>query len=86
MSTLFISIYSIDKDTIRCYHSGQECTGIYGNKGLIRIPEISSISRASPSDCLVSYPEHWLREYYASAEMHSVYFTATADFGLSQKT
>ena len=30
----------------------------------------------SPSDCLVLYPRHTLKEFYPSAEMQSVYFTA----------
>ena len=35
---------------------------------------------ATPSDCLVSYPEHSLGELYLSAEMQSVYSTAPADW------
>ena len=34
------------------------------------------IPQSSPSDCLVSYPEHLLREFYPSAEMQSVYSVA----------
>ena len=32
------------------------------NKGVLYIPQISSISGALPSDCLASYPEHLLGE------------------------
>ena len=31
-----------------------------GKQGIGYIPQISSITIASPSDCLMSYPEHWL--------------------------
>ena len=34
--------------------------GIDGNKGVLYIPPSSSITGISPSDCLVSYPEHLL--------------------------
>ena len=29
-----------------------------GNEGVLHIPQSSSITRTSPSDCLVSYPGH----------------------------
>ena len=45
-----------------------------GNEGVLRIPYSFSITRASPSDYLESYPEH----FYA-VEMQLVYFTAPAD-------
>ena len=35
---------------------GQSGPGIDGTKGILRIPQSSSIAWASPSDCLVSYP------------------------------
>ena len=51
-----------------------------GNKGVLRIPQSSSFTGASPSDCLVSYPEHSSGESYPSAEMQSVYSAAPADW------
>ena len=45
---------------MRCYHSGSEWTGSNGNEGVLRIPQSSSMTEASPSDCLVSYPKHLL--------------------------
>ena len=36
-------------------------SGRDGNEGVLRIPEISRITEASLSDCLVSYPGHSLR-------------------------
>ena len=48
-----------------------------GNKEVLRIPQSSSFTGASPSDCLVSYLEHliWLGSYH-SAEKQPVYSTA----------
>ena len=51
------------------------------NKGELCIPQ-SSKTGASPSDCLVSYPKHSLREFYSSVEMQSVYSTASADWNI----
>ena len=39
----------------------------------------SAITRASPSDCLVSYPGHTFGEYYPSAEIQSVLSTNPAE-------
>ena len=39
---------------------GQGGPGRNGNEGVLRIPQSSSITGTSPSDCLVSYPEHSL--------------------------
>ena len=43
------------------------------------IHQSSSITEASPSDSLVSYPEHSLWESYLSPGMQSVYSAAQAD-------
>ena len=34
--------------------------GSNGNKGVLRIPQNSNITEASPSECLMSYPGHSL--------------------------
>ena len=44
-----------------------------GNKGVLRIPQSSSITGTSPSDCLVSYLGH-------SLGGGEVYSTASADW------
>ena len=61
---------------------GQSGPGSNGNEGVVRIPQISSITGTSPSHCLVSYPGHSLgkRGLTPSAEKQSVYFTAPADW------
>ena len=39
------------------------------NEKVLQIPESSSITGTTPSDCLVSYPGHSLGESYSSAEI-----------------
>ena len=39
---------------------GQSGPGSNGNEGVFRIPQSSSITGTSPSDCLMSYPVHSL--------------------------
>ena len=41
--------------------SFQSGPGSNGNKDVLYIPQSSSITGTSPSDCLVSYPEHLLQ-------------------------
>ena len=53
---------------------GQSRPGSNGNKRVLRIPQSSSITGTSLSDCLVLYPRYTLRGSYLSAEMQSVYF------------
>ena len=54
-----------------------------GNKRVLRIPQISSITGALPSDCLISYSRHSLGVSYPTTEMQSVYSTAPADWAMS---
>ena len=54
------------------------------NRGTLH-SQSSSITGASPSDCLVSYPGHLLEESYPSAEMQSVYCTAQADWAQNEQ-
>ena len=41
---------------------GQKRPGSTGNEGVLRIPQSSSTTGTLPSDCLVSYLGHSLRE------------------------
>ena len=43
--------------------SGQSGHGSDANEGMLRIPQSSSITGTSSSDCLVSYPGHLLGGY-----------------------
>ena len=54
-----------------------------GNEEVLRIPQSTSITGASPSDPLVSYPGHSLLGSYPSAEIQLVYFTASDDWAIS---
>ena len=58
----------------------QSGPGINGNKGVLHIPQSSSITGTSPSDYLVSYLRHSLGKSYPSAEVQLVYSTAQADW------
>ena len=66
------SISPIDKTPSRATTLSQSGLGSNGSEGVLCIPQSSSITGTSPSDCLVSYP--W-RGRYPSIEMQSVYST-----------
>ena len=70
----------MDKTLLGVTTPGQRGLGNDGNEDVIRIPESSSVTETSPSDCLMSYLVHSLAESYPSAEMQSVYSTAPAIF------
>ena len=54
------SIESIDRVLSGATTTGKSGPGSDGNKDVLRIPQSSSITGTSPSDCLVSYPGHSL--------------------------
>ena len=59
---------------------GQSGPGNDGKEGVLCIRQSSCITRTTPSDCLVSYPEHSLEEEsYPTIEKQSVYSTAPTD-------
>ena len=60
MSNTFIS--PIDWTLSGAPNPGWNGSGSDGNKGVISVPQSSSITGASPSDCLVSYPGYPLWE------------------------
>ena len=74
------SIWPIDRTLSGVTTLGQSGSGSDGNEGVLCILQSFSITAASSSDCLVSYPGHSLREFYPSAEMQSVYSTASPDW------
>ena len=77
LSTLFSSIWPIDRTLSGAPTPGQIGLGSDGNKGVFHI------TGASASDSLVSYPGHSLRESYSSAEMQLVYSaTPRVDMGV----
>ena len=56
---------------------GQSGPGSNGNEGVLHIPQSSSITGTSPSDCLVLYPGHSLE---GDLTLLSVYSTAPTDW------
>ena len=74
------SIWSIDRTLSGATTPDQSGHGGNGNEEVLRIPQSSCITEASLSDCLMSYPGHLLWESYLSAEMQSVYSTASGDW------
>ena len=63
-------------DPISCYQSGPRSKG---NKEVLCILQRTSITGASLSDCLVSYPGYSLGESYPPVEMKLMYSTAPVD-------
>ena len=54
----FSSIYPTDRALSGATMPGQSAPGSNGNEGVLCIPQSSSTTGTSPSDCLVSYPGH----------------------------
>ena len=77
ISTLFSSICPLNRCATTPTQSEIWSDGI---EGLLRIPQIFSITGASTSDCLVTYPGHLLGESPLSAEMQSVYSVTSIDW------
>ena len=78
MSTMFSSVWPIDMTWSGSNTPGQSEPGSDGNEKVLHIPQSSSITGTSPSDCLVSYQGHLLWMSYPSAEMQLEYSTAPA--------
>ena len=73
------SIWPIDRALSGATTPGQSGPGSNDTEWVLCIPQSSSITGASPSDLLGSYPGHLLGESYSSAEMQSVYSITPAD-------
>ena len=74
ISTHFSSFRTIDRTQSNATTPGQSEPESDSNEGVLHI------ARASPSDCLDSYPGHSLGEFYFSAKMQSVYSTAATNW------
>ena len=70
------SIWPIDRTLSGATTPSQSRLESNGNEGVL--PQSSSITEASPTDCLVSYLGYSQEESYSSAEMQSVYSTTPA--------
>ena len=79
-STLFRSIWLINRalsGATTLSHSG---LGSNGNEGVLCILQSPSITETSPPDFLVSYTGLWWWGSYPSAEMQSLYSSLPADW------
>ena len=75
------TIWPIDRTLSGATTPGQSGPRSNGNEEVVHIPQSSSITGASPSDCLVSYLGHLLSGGgYSSAKMQSSYSTASTDW------
>ena len=76
------SIWPIDRTLSGATTPGQSGLGTNGNVAVVHIPQSSSITEASPSDCLVSYQEIRCGGTGSclSVEIQSVYSTVPADW------
>ena len=82
ISTQFSFIWPMDRTLSSATTPGLTEPWSNGNIGVLHIPQSSSITGASPSDCLVSCLGHSLRESYSSANLQSMYSEAPADLAL----
>ena len=84
--TQFSSIWPIGIALSNATTPGQSGPGSNGNEWMLRIPQSSSITGASLSDCLVSYPGNSLwRGSDSSAEVQSMSSTAPSDWAIVYK-
>ena len=84
-SVQFSSIWPIDRTLSGATTLGQSGPESDGNEEVLYIPQSSSITGASPPDCLVSYPGHSLGESYSFAEMQSVYSADPVDWATTRR-
>ena len=73
------SIWLIDRTLSGATTLGQSGPGSDDKEEVLCIPQCSSITGTSPSDCLVTYPRHSLRESYHSVVLQLVWSTALDD-------
>ena len=72
-------IWPLDSTISGVTTPGQNGPGSNGNKGVLCIPQSSSITGSTAWNVLVSYSGHLLGEFHPSAKIQSVYFTNPVD-------
>ena len=82
VSKQFSSIWPIDRILSGATPPGSSGPRSNSNIGVLRIPQSSSITEASPSHCLVSYPGHSLGKSYSFAKMELVYSAVPANWAI----
>ena len=78
------SIRPIDRTQSGATTPCQSGPGSDGNQGVLHILQSHSITGALPSDCLMSYPGHSLRESYLSTDIQSMSLTIPVDWAQKQ--
>ena len=68
ITTQFSFIWLVDRTLSGATTPGQSRPGSNGNEGVLCIPQSSSITGTSPSDCVVPYPGHSLRGCFTSLQ------------------
>ena len=76
------SIWRIDRTLSDATTPGQSEPGSDGNKGVLRFPQSSSITWASPWACLVSITENSLWGALPSADLQSVNSSVPANWAI----
>ena len=79
ISTQFSSIWPIDRTFLSATTPGQSEPESNGNEGVLFIPQSSSITGTSPSDCYIQ-DTHWREWSYPSAEKQTMYSTPIVDW------
>ena len=80
----FSSIWPIDRTLSGATTPCQSGPGRNGNEGVLRIPQSSSITGTSLSDCSVSYLGHFLEKSHPSAEVQSMYSTTPTNWAITE--
>ena len=80
MSKFYNTFCPIDKTQLGTTSTGYSEPGSDGNERVLHIPQSSSITEASPSDCLVLSTGYSWGRSCTSAEMQSVYSTTPVDW------
>ena len=78
------SIWPINRTLLSVTTPDQSGPGNNGDEEVFSIDKNSSITGASLSDCLVSYPGHLFVGSYPFAEMQSVYSTTRVEWDVFQ--
>ena len=78
----FVSFWPTDRTVSDATTRSQSGSRNDDNEEVLRIPQSSSITVTSRSDCFVLYLGYSLVGSYPSAEMQSVYSTAPADWAI----
>ena len=75
----FSCLWLIDRTLSGAITPDDSEPGSYANKRVLRVAQSCSITEATASDCLVSYPGYSLESFYSSVEVQSLYSAALTE-------